>query len=94
MTNFIYAVHNQIGDKKNFMPTLSDIKEDMLNTGSDNNDIEIFMEYVDKVAMLVSGSGLLPGDFGRAANWGEYQGEPVIIDAGFTEDVFNMYRRK
>ena len=56
-------------------------------------DIEIFMEYVDKVAELVNGSGLIPGDFNNANNWGEYQGKPVIIDAGFTEDVFKLYRR-
>ncbi len=95
MSNFIYAVHNVIGDKKNYMPTLDQIKEEMWDTGSDSKDIEIFMEYVDKVAELVNGSGLMPGDLNRASNWGEYQGQPVIIDAGFTEDVFsNMYRRK
>lgn len=95
MSNFIYAVHNKIGDKKNYMPTLEQIKQEMWDTGSDSKDIEIFMEYVDTVAMLVNGSGLMPGDLNRASNWGEYQGKPVIIDAGFTEDVFaNMYRRK
>jgi hypothetical protein len=94
MTNFIYAVHNVIGDKKNYMPTLNDIKQDMINTGSTEPDIEIFMEYVDKVAELVNSTGLMVGDFNRASNWGEYQGNPVIIDAGFTEDVFkSLYKR-
>lgn len=30
-------------------------------------------------------------DFMRLANWGVYQGRPVIIDIGFTNDVVKLY---
>jgi hypothetical protein len=34
---------------------------------------------------------LLINDFGRAANWGEIGGRPVIIDYGFTRQVRKRY---
>lgn len=91
MTNFLYAVDNKLGNIKRYMPTLDQIKQEMLDTGSSEKDIEIFMDYVDQVAVLISSSSLLSGDFGTASNWGEYQGRPVIIDLGFTSAVHDLY---
>jgi hypothetical protein len=94
MTNFLYAVENVLGNRKRYMSSLDDIKKDMLEQGSSEQDIEIFMDYVDQVANLINSSSLLAGDFGTASNWGEYQGRPVIIDLGFTESVSDLYRRR
>lgn len=94
MTNFLYAVENKLGSRQKYMPSLDDIKKDMLDSGSTEQDIEIFMDYVDQVAVLVSSSSLLAGDFGNPANWGEYQGRPVIIDLGYTESVHNLYWKR
>lgn len=91
MTNFLYAVDNLLGKKEKYMPTLDQIKKDMIDTGSNEQDIDIFFDYVNQVADLVNSSNLLPGDFGRAANWGEYQGRPVIIDLGYTKSVHELY---
>ena len=30
-------------------------------------------------------------DFGRAVNWGEVNGKPIIIDYGFTQQVRRRY---
>ena len=94
MTNFLYAVDNKLGNIKRYMPTLDQIKQDMLDTGSSEQDIEIFMDYVDQVAVLINSSSLLSGDFGTASNWGEYQGRPVIIDLGFTSAVHDLYWKR
>lgn len=91
MTNFLYAVDNLLGKKEKYMPTLDQIKKDMIDTGSNEQDIDIFFDYVNQVADLVNSSNLLPGDFGRAANWGEFQGRPVIIDLGYTKSVHELY---
>ena len=91
MTNFLYAVENKLGRRQKYMSSLDDITQDMINTGSSEQNIEIFMDYVDQVADLCSSSSLLAADFGTASNWGEYQGRPVIIDLGFTESVYQMY---
>ena len=59
--------------------------ETIRNFNSDNEaKEEIAMEYVDKLAELASDYDVELGDFNRAANWGFYEGEPVVIDIGFT----------
>jgi hypothetical protein len=87
------AVKNVLGQRKKFMPSLDKIKQDLLDAGHTEQDLEIFMGYVDEVANLVSSSSLLPDDFSTASNWGEYKGRPVVIDLGFSDQVANMYRR-
>jgi hypothetical protein len=67
------------------MPDLNKIKQDLIDSGHTEQDIEIFMDYVEQVADLVSSSSLLVDDFVNAGNWGEYQGRPVIIDLGFSK---------
>lgn len=91
MTNFLYAIKNVLGVRDKWMSSLDQIKQDMLDNGSSEQDIEIFMDYVDQVADLVNSSSLLPDDFGTASNWGEYQGKPVIIDLGYTSSVRDLY---
>ena len=91
--HFIYAIHNLLGSKQNYMPDTKKIKEDLRRAGQTEQDVEIFFEYVDEVADLVNSSGLLIDDLSNASNWGEYKGKPVIIDLGFTEAVKPMYTR-
>lgn len=92
MTYFLYAVKNVIGRKERYMPDLNKIKQDLLDAGHTEQDLEIFMSYVDEVADLVNSSSVLPDDFANASNWGEYNGRPVVIDVGFTDSVAQLYR--
>lgn len=48
--------------------------------------LETFHEYVDLLQEL-SQFDINLADFARAANWGIYQGRPVVIDVGFTQAV-------
>ena len=91
ISHFVYAVHTVLGNRKAYMPDLNKIKQDLITSGHSEQDIEIFMGYVDEVATLVNSSSLLVDDLGTASNWGEYQGRPVIIDLGFTEAVKPLY---
>jgi hypothetical protein len=75
------------------MPKLDKIKEELLKAGHTEQDLEIFMGYVDEIATLVNSSSIVPDDFAVASNWGEYNGRPVVIDVGFTENVEKMYYR-
>lgn len=71
--------------------------------GQDHNDdimklygeggLETFHEYVDLLQELY-GYEVNLDDFSRAANWGLYNGRPVIIDLGFTTDVATQYYHK
>lgn len=54
-------------------------------------DKEIFMNYANQLADLVSSTPLQMGDFDRAANWGIYNGKPVVIDLGYTDTVAKLY---
>jgi hypothetical protein len=69
--------------------------------GQDHNDdvvklygkesLETFHHYVDLLQELY-GFDVQLDDFSRAANWGLYNGSPVIIDMGFTKAVASHYR--
>lgn len=54
-------------------------------------DAEIFREYASKIGEVLSATSLQAGDLDRAANWGLYNGQPVIIDLGYTESVAKLY---
>lgn len=54
-------------------------------------DQEIFVEYANQLAELVNSTPLQMGDLDRAANWGIYNGKPVVIDLGYTADVVKLY---
>jgi hypothetical protein len=93
LSYFLSAVKNVLGQRGRFMPKLDKIKEELLKVGHTEQDLEIFMGYVDEIAILVSSSSIVPDDFATASNWGEYNGRPVVIDVGFTENVEKMYYR-
>jgi len=52
-----------------------------------DDDIETFMEYSDKLTDLSNSFDVNLNDFTRAANWGLYNGNPVLLDIGFTHSV-------
>ena len=54
------------------------------------NNLDIFHEYVDLLQELY-GFEVNLDDFSRPANWGLYNGQPVIIDLGFTQEVAKQH---
>ena len=54
------------------------------------DQLETFLEYVDMLQELQQ-FDININDFSRAANWGLYNGHPVIIDLGFTNSVSKEY---
>jgi hypothetical protein len=51
----------------------------------------IFRQYSEELAELVMSSTLDSGDLQNPANWGVYNGRPVVIDLGFTDEVAPLY---
>lgn len=90
LTQFVGYANYLIGGRNGHMwktaPTV------LANSGFSEQDIETFKEYASELGDLVSSSGALIVDFQHASNWGIYNGRPVIIDVGFTENVASMYR--
>jgi hypothetical protein len=72
---------------------LDDILEKNQFYGNSEDDNEIFLQYVNDFADLKNSFDVELGDFNRAANWGMYQGKPVVVDVGFNSNVMNQYYR-
>jgi hypothetical protein len=53
------------------------------------NNKELFQ--LEEFQDISSTHHLLLRDFGRHVNWGKINGRPVIIDYGFTKEVFKKY---
>jgi hypothetical protein len=62
--------------------------------GKSEQAIDTMTEYANTLADLNSNFDVELGDFGRAANWGLYNGKPVIIDVGFNSNVLNQYYKR
>lgn len=58
-----------------------------------DQDKEIFYEYSDMLLELHYNNVNL-SDFRRAANWGLYNGHPIVIDVGFTNEIHKQYYNK
>jgi hypothetical protein len=63
----------------------------MHKQGASDEDIETMTEYANVLADLHSSFDIELGDFARAANWGLYNGKPVVIDVGFNSNVQKQY---
>jgi hypothetical protein len=70
------------------------VADRMRQENKDEEQIEVFMDYVNKLGDLSSSFDIELGDFMRAANWGLYQGHPVVIDVGFNSNVSDQYYHK
>jgi hypothetical protein len=68
--------------------------ESMINDGKPEQEIEVMTEYANILADLANSFDVELGDFDRAANWGIYDGKPVIVDVGFNSTVFNQYYKR
>lgn len=73
--------------------TAQSYQEEMINNGKPERDIEILTDYANTLADLANSFDVELADFGRAANWGIYNGKPVIIDVGFNSTVMQQYYR-
>lgn len=66
-------------------------KADKTNWNPTEEDYNMFRQYANELAELASSSTLDLGDLQSPANWGVYNGRPVVIDLGFTEAVAPLY---
>ena len=83
-----------ITGKKRYIGNYDGFVEHLKKNGSmSDEDIETMTDYANTLADLNSNFDVELGDFSRAANWGMYQGKPVIIDVGFNSNVLNQYYR-
>lgn len=65
--------------------------DSLKQNGKSEQDIETMTEYANVLADLANSFDVELADFARKANWGLYQGKPVIIDVGFNSNVMNQY---
>jgi hypothetical protein len=89
-------IRNTLGQRKPLDMTDEGIKKQYFETHNDRwkpteEDWDIFVEYADEIATLADASGLATGDLMGANNWGVYNGRPVVIDLGLTQDVWDTY---
>ena len=92
LNDLIRAAQAQLNEYgKNSRAILNDIIDKNEHFGSTEQDADIFLEYVNRLSELKSSFDVELGDFTRAANWGIYQGKPVIVDVGFNSNVMNQY---
>ena len=89
LINMAYAIQGRkiYGNYENFANHLR-------QKGKSEQDIDTMTEYANTLADLNSNFDVELGDFGRAANWGIYNGKPVIIDVGFNSNVMNQYYKR
>ena len=68
-----------------------DVVDYLRKHGKTEQQIETVTEYANVLADLANSFDVELADFARKANWGMYQGKPVIIDVGFNSNVMNQY---
>ena len=59
--------------------------------GYSEADWETMVYYANELAELAGNYNVLLTDLARPANWGIYNGDPVVIDVGFTSSVAQSY---
>lgn len=63
----------------------------LIANGKPQQEVEHMTEYANTLADLVNSFDIELGDLDRAANWGLYQGKPVIVDVGGTSELIKQY---
>jgi hypothetical protein len=91
--NDIVQMGNAIAGKSKILKH-QDIVNYMRTRGKTEQQIETATEYGNILADLASSFDVELGDFARKANWGLYNGKPVIIDVGFNSNVLNQYYKR
>jgi hypothetical protein len=82
-----------IGKSRMTSYTPQNTEQRMREAGKTDEQIDVFMDYVNKLGDLASSFDVELADFMRPANWGIYQGRPVVIDVGFNSNVMQQYYR-
>lgn len=83
-----------ISGKKKYMGDIGIYQKMLRDRGKSEDDIETATEYANTLADLYTSFDVELGDLSRAANWGLYQGKPVIVDVGFNTNVLNQYYKR
>jgi hypothetical protein len=65
--------------------------DDLVNDGRTEQDIEKLTDYANTLADLANSFDVELGDLDRPANWGIFQGKPVIVDVGGTSELIKKY---
>lgn len=81
---------NAISGKSRYN-TYQSLVDSLRRSGLSEDEIQTATDYANTLADLANSFDVELGDFGRKANWGLYQGKPVIIDVGFNSNVMNQY---
>lgn len=88
---FLVNFATSITGKKRFLGLPQGYINKLKESGMSEDDVETCTDYANKLAELNSSFDVELGDFTRAANWGLYNGKPVIVDVGFTTGVKDQY---
>jgi len=94
---FINQARNIIGKRLPHDMTDEKIKEYYFNKldksawNPTEQDWNIFRQYAEELAELASSSTIDLSDLQNPANWGVYNGRPVVLDLGFTDEVAPLY---
>ena len=83
-----------ITGRKKYLGTYQQYVDYLQQKGKSEQEIETCTDYANKLAELNSSFDVELADFARAANWGFYQGKPVIIDVGFNSNVLKQYYQR
>jgi hypothetical protein len=86
----IVLLGHAIGGKTRLY-TYQSLTDSLRRSGVSEDEIQTATDYANTLADLASSFDVELGDFARKANWGLYQGKPVIIDVGFNSNVMNQY---
>jgi hypothetical protein len=92
--NFLVNAAQAITGRKKFMGPFQGYIDRMREAGKSDQDIDTFTEYANVLADLNSQFDVELGDFRRPANWGLYNGKPIIVDVGFNSNVLTQYYKK
>lgn len=83
-----------ISGKKKWTGTYQSYVDHMREKGKSEQQIDTMTDYANTLVDLNNSFDVELGDFTRAANWGLYNGKPVIIDVGFNSNVLNQYYKR
>lgn len=90
LVNLAYAITG----RKKYVGSYQSYIDYMKEKGKSEQDIETISDYAHTLADLNNSFDVELGDLTRAANWGMYNGKPVVIDVGFNSNVLNQYYKK
>jgi hypothetical protein len=88
--NDIVQLANAIAGKTKMLTFQGQI-DYMRKSGKTDQQIDTATDYANTLADLANSFDVELGDFVRKANWGLYNGKPVIIDVGFNSNVLKQY---